>query len=136
MKTNCKYTVILSASSATASTMHNLIESVSLEYSLANIIYTDYINAVGVYQGTSEQSYVVHTNSSNVVGQLARLACEEFKQECILVSNNRKHCIHLQYGDNTKQVIGKRFALTYKQPTSEAYTMLIESGIPAYYEVK
>lgn len=132
MDTNTKFTVIFSAHQAIDSGLSNLISSSTLEYQLTNVVYTDFIRAVGVYQGSSELSFVVHTNSANTIKQIARLCFGDYNQECILVSNNHKHYISLQYGDGTKQQIGKRFKHTLKTPSGDAYTVLNGTD---YYEV-
>lgn len=107
--TDKKYTVILSAYHPSNEPLTNLLFTERMHDRLLHEYHVNPIHAVGVYQGGSEQSFVVHTNSSHVVGDIKRLALECYHQECVLVSNNRRHDIQLHNSDATTSHIGHSF---------------------------
>jgi len=107
--TDKKYTVMLSAYQSTNTHLQNLMDSEMLAYYIEHDWHCHAIRAVGVYNGAAEQSFVVHTNSSNVMGELKRFALGLMNQECVLVSNNRKHDIQLHNSDATTTHIGHAF---------------------------
>lgn len=111
--TDKKYTVILSAYNQDAPTVDNLLASDLLASVLSVNLNLEAIRAVGCYQGQTEQSFIIHTNSSNVVEQLKRVAWD-LSQDCILVSNNRRHVIRLYYPETAPLEIGERFAINNK----------------------
>ena len=92
----------------------------------------EYKNAVGVYKGQCEQSFIIDTNSSNTVNKLKRLAWE-FNQECILVSNNQAKRIQLHYPNSTPLMIGDRFAKNNKLAGNKLLSYTIVNG--QYWEV-
>lgn len=123
--TDRKFTVMLSAYQDSNSELVNLIHTELMHHYIEHDLHVHAIRAVGVYHGGTEQSFVVHTNSSNVVTQLKRYALHEYNQECVLVSNNRKHVIALHNSDATTQYIGERFTRHYSTPKgANSYTIL------------
>lgn len=123
--TDKKYTVILSAYQSTNSDLQNLLDTERLHDRLEHEYHVHAIRAVGVYHGGSEQSFVVHTNSSNTMSNIKRLALNAYHQECVLVSNNRKHDIQLHNQDATTDHIGHQFKHEHKLPKStDNYTVL------------
>jgi len=132
--TDKKYTVMLSAYQATNTDLQNLIDTEALSYYIEHELYSHAIRAVGVYHGTATQSFVVHTNSSHVMSKLKRHGLEMFNQECVLVSNNRKHDIQLHNADATTSHIGHNFRLSHKPSKgATSYTILNASD---YWSVK
>ena len=109
LHTDKKYTVILSASHCTNEPLTNLLFTERMKDRLLHEYHVNPIRAVGVYEGGAEQSFVIHTNSSHVVGDIKRLALECYKQDCVLVSNNRKHDIQLHWANATTSHIGHSF---------------------------
>lgn len=132
--TNQKYTVILSAYNQDAAPVNNLLASDALYNKAANLQggFVNPIRAVGAYMGNIEQSFIVHTNSSNIVEELKRLAWD-FKQDCILVSNNRKNVIRLYYPETAPLEIGERFAINNKLEGNGLLSYTIVDG--EYWEV-
>lgn len=123
--TDKKYTVMLSAYQSTNTDLQNLIDTERLFSYIEHYMHVHAIRAVGVYHGGAEQSFIVHTNSSQVVSQLKLHALNEHEQECILVSNNRKHDIQLHNSDANTTHIGHGFKMTYKAPKgATSYTIL------------
>ena len=123
--TDKKYTVMLSAYKDSASTLDNLVDTELMRYHIEHVIHSHPIRAVGVYHSSAEQSFIIHTNSSNVVAQLKMYALNEHAQECVLVSNNRRHDIQLHNSDATTLHIGHAFKLEYKVPkNATSYTIL------------
>jgi hypothetical protein len=108
MNTDKKFTVALSAFRTDASTEENYINTEMLAGWLSENARGDVLRAVGVYNSQPELSFVVHTNSNNVVFQLLYYALNTLGQECALVSNNYKEVITLHYFDSMA-TIGKRF---------------------------
>lgn len=111
--TDKKFTVILSAYQQDAPVVHNLLASDELAILLSLNGSFEVTRAVGCYEGKTEQSFIIHTNSSNTVNELKRLAWD-FEQDCILVSSNRTYKIHLHYPDSAPLHIGERFAINNK----------------------
>jgi len=109
LHTDKKYTVILSAYLYNNGALGNLLDTERMKDRLLHEYHVNPIRAVGVYQGDAEQSFVVHTNSSRVVGEIKRLALECYKQDCVLVSNNRKHDIQLHWANANTSHIGHSF---------------------------
>ena len=133
LTTDRKYTIILSAYQATNSDLQNLIDTERMFDALENRYYVHAIRAIGVYNGSSEQSFVVHTSSSNIVAELRRMALNAYNQVCILVRHNRKHEIKLHNSNCINTYIGKNFIFHAKQPkNANNYTIL--NGC-AYYTV-
>ncbi len=123
--TDKKYTVILSAYQAANSELDNLRDSQILHRFIEVYCHCHAINAVGVYNGSAELSFVIHTNSSNTVHQLKRSAFEVNNQECVLISNNRKHDIQLHFADAVTSHIGTKFVHNDKAPKqATSYTIL------------
>ena len=107
--TPLKYTVILSAYIQSEPPVHNLLQSDLLSSILSVNLNLDPIRAVGCYMGHIEQSFIIHTNSSHTMSEIKRLGIECYHQECVLVSNNRKHDIQLHNSDATTSHIGHGF---------------------------
>lgn len=125
LHTDKKYTVILSAYLDSNTALTNLLLTERMKDRLLHEYHVNPIRAVGVYQGDSEQSFVVHTNSSRVVGEIKRLGLECYHQDSVLVSNNRKHDIQLHMHDCTTQHIGHTFKCYTGVPKEcQAYTVL------------
>ena len=124
MNTSKKFTLIFSASLAGDSSLTNLINSQRLALHLSCEVHVEYENAVGVYHGKAEQSFVVHTNSSSVIATIKSYVFEEFGQECILVSNNRSKRIFLHYPNGEAKTIGNTFKCTQGKPAKNDYTVL------------
>ena len=123
--TDKKYTLILSAYRDDNSNLYNLILTERMFHFLEHECHVHAIRAIGCYRSTVEQSFVVHTNSANVMAQIRRYAFDECNQECILVSHNRHHDIKLHNQDGTNSLIGKRFNHTnYVPRTTYDYTIL------------
>jgi hypothetical protein len=109
LHTDKKYTVILSAYHPDNEPHVNMLFTERMKDRLLHEYHVNPIRAVGVYQGGSEQAFVIHTNSSHVVGDIKRLGLECYNQECVLVSNNRTHDIQLHNSDATTTHIGHTF---------------------------
>ena len=112
MKTDKKFTVILSAYTEANSQIQNLIDSEALYNKLANLQggFVNPIRAVGVYAGKPEQSFVIHTSAHTILEQVKFLAFE-YNQECVLVSKNRDNHISLHYPTGKSPMhLGERFA--------------------------
>ncbi len=125
LKTDKKYTVMLSAYLPCNEELTNLLFTERLYDRLLHEYHVNPIRAVGVYHGGAEQSFVIHTNSSRVVGEIKRLALEVYYQECVLISNNRKHDIQLHNMDATTSHIGHGFKCQDKAPKgATSYTVL------------
>lgn len=123
--TDRKYTVMLSAYQAGSSDLDNLVRSERLACYIEHDVHCHAIRAVGVYHGGAELSFIVHTNSNQVMCQLKRLGLHHLKQECVLVSNNRKHDIQLHNSDATTSHIGHAFKCHDKAPKgATSYTVL------------
>ena len=121
MKTNLKFTVILSAYHVDNSHLGNMLNTECLAAAMASN-GTQATRAVGSYGDSIEQSFVVHTNSSNVVRSLVDLGIARYKQQCVLVSNNRKHEIALHNADGSKSYIGGHFRQNCMLPVNCAWT--------------
>lgn len=123
--TDKQYTVIVSAHQASSTPLQNMIANQRLQHYLEHDCYCHAIPAVGVYHGTAELSFVVHTNSANTMAQIRRSAFEMDNQECVLISNNRKHDIQLHYPDTCKH-IGHKFIMTEEHAPKgwQSYTIL------------
>ena len=130
MNTSDKYTVIFSAYQDKCTPLENMLNTAKLEYFIRHNCHLNPIPAVGVYQGGCEQSFVVHTNSSNSVCHVKRHVLIAFNQECVLISNNRKHSIKLHNSDGTNTDIGERFVFSHSQPKADNYTVL--GGVDYY----
>lgn len=125
LNTDKKYTVMLSAYQSNATELTNLINSARLHDRLEQHYHVHAIPAVGVYHGSAEQSFIIHTNSSHVMSDIKRLGLEVYNQECVLVSNNRKHDIQLHNSDATTSHIGHGFKCQDKAPKgATSYTVL------------
>ena len=123
--TDRKYTVMCSAYQAGHSDLTNLINTELLAQYIEHDLHCHAIRAVSVYHGGAEQSFIVHTNSSHTMSQLRRYALDMYKQECVLVSNNRKHDIQLHNADATTSHIGHGFKCQDKAPKgATSYTVL------------
>ena len=122
--TDRKYTVIISASIAKNDPLYNLISTERMHDRLTREYHVNPIRAIGVWQGIGEQSFVIHTNSSRVVGEIKRLGLEVYHQEAVLISNNRKHDVQLHHIDATTSHIGHGFKCTNRAPALGCYTIL------------
>lgn len=129
-----KYTVILSAYQADNTPLENLIATELMRHQLENEVHVHAIRGIGVYHGASEQTFVIHTNSHNQAYEVRTLGLHQHNQECVLMSNNRKHVIKLHNTDGYNTVIGERFMQTNKPPQGyNSYTIL--NGTDYYYVV-
>lgn len=124
LTTDKKYTVIFSAYQDMCTPLENMVNSARLEQFVRHNCHLNPIPAVGVYNGGCEQSFVVHTNSSNSVSHVKRHVLIAFNQECVLISNNRTHSIKLHNGDGSNTPIGKRFTHSHSTPSGDNYTVL------------
>lgn len=125
LHTDRKYTVMLSAYCTVNSELLNLLNTERLADYIEHTLHLHAIRAVGVYHGQAEQSFVIHTNSHNSVTSLKRYALYELSQECVLVSNNRKHDITLHNTDATTTHIGHKFKCQDKvSKGATSYTVL------------
>ena len=123
--TDRKFTVILSAYLPSNEPLQNLLFTERMNDRLLHEYHVNPIRAVGVYQGDSEQSFVIHTNSSRVVGEIKRLALDVYHQDSVLVSNNRKHDITLHMQDANTVHIGHSFRCYTGVPDGcKCYTVL------------
>lgn len=125
LKTDKKYTIIVSAYQANNTLLQNMVATMRLHKFIEVYCHCHAIPAVGVYHGDAEQSFVVHTNSSNTMAQIRRAAFEVDNQECILISNNRKQDIQLHYPLVTKHV-GHYFRMSegHAPKGAHSYTIL------------
>ena len=124
MQSNMKYTVILSAYHVGTSALDNMLNTERLNNYLVERC-PDTLRAVGVFEGTPEQSFVVHTNSSNLLNRIVSTGLYDHDQICVLVSNNRTLEIALYNADGTRDSIGTRFAVHSNTPkNAHAYTVL------------
>lgn len=127
MKTNKRFTVILSAEQASETPTANLLASESLALYLKYILELNSDDkaesAIGYYKGEQETSYVIHTNSLPTVEHLVFYAHKYLKQECALVSNNADADINLFFADNSPAFpLGRYFVPT--KGDGENYTVL------------
>lgn len=123
--TDKKYTVMLSAYQDDNDLLVNLINTEVMRWHIEHAIHAHPIRAVSVYHGCVEQSFIIHTNSSNVVTELKQYALDVFNQECVLVSNNRRHDVQLHNSNATTTHIGHVFKLAHKAPKNAvSYTIL------------
>ena len=104
-----KYTVILSAYQTSNTQLQNLIDTELLRHQLESELHVHPIRATGVYKGEGEQSFVVHTNSHNQAYEVRAIGLHTFKQESVLISNNRRHEVKLHNAGGFNTVIGERF---------------------------
>ena len=125
-----KYTAIFSAKQDDVDNLTNLLNNDKLASYLTDEVHCEFVRAVGVYNGGEELSFVVHTNSNRVVRQIEDHVFEAYNQECILVSNNRKHEISLNSVSGRRKVIGSTFKYSLKQPNANNYTVL--NGVDFY----
>ncbi len=134
LQTDKKYTVILSAYQTCNSDLQNLIDTELLRHQLENELHVHPIRATGVYHGVGEQAFVIHTNSHNLAYQVRSIGLHNHKQECVLISNNRRHEVKLHNAGGFNTVIGERFLQTHKAPQGySSYTIL--NGTDYYYVV-
>lgn len=125
LNTDRKYTVILSAYTTGSTALDNMIATEQLHNELAHDVHVNPIRAVGVWQGVAEQAFVVHTNSSQVMGRIKRLGLEVYGQSCVLVINNRKHDVEQHWEDATTIHLGQRFKCHDSVPKGgDFYTVL------------
>ena len=125
LKTDRKYTVMLSAYQPNSTELDNLVRTELAAHYIEHDIHCHAIRAVGVYKGGAEVSFIIHTNSSHTVTQLKRFGLHHLQQECVLVSNNRKHDIQLHNSDATTSHIGHGFKCQDKAPKgATSYTVL------------
>ncbi len=116
---------MLSAYQGSNTEIENLVSTELMQHYIEHEVHAHAIRGVGVYHGGAEQSFIVHTNSSQVVTQLRRYALTEHNQECVLISNNRKHEIKLHNSEGTNTYIGERFTRHYAAPKgANSYTIL------------
>ncbi len=130
LTTDRKYTIILSAYQSDHTSLQNLLVTEQLHYVLEHDMHVNPIRAIGVYNGEAEQSFVVHTNSCQVMGQIRKLGVETLNQECVVVSHNRRHEIKL-HGEIVNTLIGSKFTHSRKAPKGvPSYTIL--NGVDYY----
>jgi hypothetical protein len=123
--TDKKYTVMLSAYQGDCDELDNLLRTEIAAQYIERNLHLHPIRAVGVYHGNAELSFIIHTNSSQKMTELKRYALNECNQECVLVSNNRKHDIQLHNSDATTSHIGHGFKCQDKAPKgATSYTVL------------
>lgn len=109
LKTDKKFTIMLSAFMKGTSLLTNLKLTARMKLRLHDEYHVNPVECIGVWHGDSEVSFFIHTNSSSTVTEIKRLALDVYKQEAVLVSNNRKHDIQLHNSDATTDHIGKHF---------------------------
>lgn len=125
LNTDRKFTVMLSAYQSSNSELENLIDTEKLHHFIEHHCHVHAIRIVGVYHGGAEQSFVVHTNSTNTLHQLKIHALEVHNQECVLISNNRKREIKLHDSDGVNVLIGTHFAQHHSAPKgANSYSIL------------
>lgn len=127
MNTDKKYTIIVSAFRECYSDLDNFLATEKLASWIIERAHVDYERAVGVYKGAAELSFVIHTNSSNVVSNIRTHCTYELGQDCVLVSNNRQGMVELHNSLQGAGVIkiGKRFVKYNRPPmNAQAYTVL------------
>jgi len=123
MKTDKKFTIVLSVYNRHTSLLANMINNDSFISKLERLGYT-VLHAVGVYNGGCEQSIVVHTNSSHRLNMFKDWAFNDYHQECILVRNNHRKIISLVY-PHSVETIGNHFSKASTAPSGAAnYTVL------------
>ena len=109
MKTDKKYTMVVSAYQAGNTLLENMVATQALHHFLERTCHVHAVHVISVHRDIPAQAFLVHTNSSNIMGQIRRAAFERDSQECLLIRNNRKHDIQLHYLDTCKH-IGKDFS--------------------------
>ena len=111
MKTDKKYTLVVSAYQHGNTPLQNMLDTQVLHYFLAHDCHVHAIPAVNVRDGEPVQAFVVHTNSSNTMVQIRRHAFDVNNQPCVLMRNNRKHDVQLHHIDTCRH-IGHDFCKT------------------------
>lgn len=125
LTTDKKFTIILSAYQTGNTIVQDLIATCKLRSYIEHELHAHPVRGIGVYKGGQEQSFIVHTNSSSVVYALRRYAYDVDHQECVLISNNRKHEIKLHGWKGFNKLIGVRFVQHDKVARGcENYTIL------------
>lgn len=124
-KTDRKFTVVLSAWRSHNSGMTNLLLTERLFDNIENRLHLHAIRAIGCYQRDAEQSFIIHTNSSNDVNELKRLAFDVYDQDAVLVVYNRKHAVKLHFQNATTEQVGNRMVHSTKPVQGhDSYTIL------------
>jgi hypothetical protein len=102
-----------------------MIATEQLCYFLEHDCHVQAIRAIGVYDGDSEQSFIVHTNQSSVLCRIKLHAVVDLGQECVLIRYNRKHKIDLHFANATTEKIGEQFNSGNAAPKgAHCYTIL------------
>ena len=109
LATDKKWTIILSAYQPTNTPLQNMLDTERMFDSLEHRYHVHAIRAIGMYKNSLEYSFVVHTNSTNQMAEIRRLALNAYHQECVLVRHNRKHEIKLHHFNGENTLIGKNF---------------------------
>lgn len=125
LHTDKKYTVMLSAFIKDSSLKTNLMLTARMKSRLHEEYHVNPIECIGVWHGESEVSFYIHTNSSNTVTELKRLALNAYHQDAVLISNNRRHDIQLHNSDATTDHIGTKFVQCHNpNQVGAGYTIL------------
>ena len=115
LTTDKKWTIILSAHQAINSPLQNMLDTERMFDSLEHRYHVHAIRAIEMYKNHLEYSFVVHTNSTNQMAEIRRMALNAYHQECVLVRHNRKHEIKLHHSNCENTLIGHHFNLSSGQ---------------------
>lgn len=97
--------VILSAELSENSDKRNLMSTENLELCLQECNFK-YKNAIGVYKGHKENSFVVLVDNNEDIETLKDFAFKNFYQESILETDIKGNA-YLTYQDNTSKLLGR-----------------------------
>lgn len=102
---NKQRVVILSAELSENSSKRNVMCNENLELCLQECNFK-YKNAIGVYKGHKENSFVVIVNNNEDIETLKDFAFKNFDQESILETDIKGNA-YLTYQDNTSKIVGR-----------------------------
>ncbi len=110
MYTTKRFTLILSAFEESNTLETNLNNTDSLKHIVELLTEEPAITATGCFEGETEQSFIIHTDSFKVLRDLAEYAISFFNQECVVISYNDIAEIDLFLGaGKAAQRIGSHF---------------------------
>ena len=129
---NFQNVIILSAELSTSTNESNRQRTLNLKGCLEDLNIS-HGNALGVYKGSSEVSFVCLPKNLEEIEALKDFAFKNFKQESILMQDTNGTC-HLIYEDDSSENIGKFRVVSPKlTDVLDSYTVL--SGVVYTTEV-
>jgi hypothetical protein len=129
---NFQNVIILSAELSTSTNESNRQRTLNLKGCLEDLNIS-HGNALGVYKGSKEVSFVCLPKNLEEIEALKDFAFKNFKQESILMQDTNGTC-HLIYEDDSSESIGKfRVVIPKLTDVLDSYTVL--SGVVYTTEV-